>query len=71
MIIRRLCVLLDAETVYRKLSTILQGEPDLDFASIMVQVSALRSVHCISCPPIESLVVWYNFLKYLRVANWC
>ncbi|XP_075518606.1 protein VAC14 homolog [Primulina tabacum] len=37
LIIRRLCVLLDAETVYRKLSTILQGEPDLDFASIMVQ----------------------------------
>ncbi|KAL8535812.1 hypothetical protein ACS0TY_011448 [Phlomoides rotata] len=37
LIIRRLCVLLDAETVYRKLSTILQGECDLDFASIMVQ----------------------------------
>ncbi|KAI3453176.1 hypothetical protein Pfo_009839 [Paulownia fortunei] len=37
LIIRRLCVLLDAETVYRKLSTILQGESDLDFASIMVQ----------------------------------
>ncbi|PIN04964.1 hypothetical protein CDL12_22502 [Handroanthus impetiginosus] len=37
LIIRRLCVLLDAETVYRKLSIILQGESDLDFASIMVQ----------------------------------
>ncbi|KAL1556525.1 PtdIns(3,5)P(2) sythesis regulation factor [Salvia divinorum] len=37
LIIRRLCVLLDAERVYRKLSTILQGEPELDFASIMVQ----------------------------------
>ncbi|XP_075522411.1 protein VAC14 homolog [Primulina tabacum] len=37
LIIRRLCVLLDAETVYRKLSAILQGEPDLDFASTMVQ----------------------------------
>ncbi|KAL6577517.1 PtdIns(3,5)P(2) sythesis regulation factor [Orobanche minor] len=37
LIIRRLCVLLDAETVYRKLSNILQGESDLDFASIMVQ----------------------------------
>ncbi|KAG8382697.1 hypothetical protein BUALT_Bualt05G0104400 [Buddleja alternifolia] len=37
LIIRRLCVLLDAETVYRKLSTILQGESDLDFASVMVQ----------------------------------
>ncbi|KAL3635940.1 PtdIns(3,5)P(2) sythesis regulation factor [Castilleja foliolosa] len=37
LIIRRLCVLLDAETVYRKFSNILQGESDLDFASIMVQ----------------------------------
>ncbi|KAG6759502.1 hypothetical protein POTOM_035983 [Populus tomentosa] len=37
LIIRRLCVLLDAERVYRKLSTILEGEADLDFASIMVQ----------------------------------
>ncbi|KAL2485034.1 Protein VAC14-like protein [Abeliophyllum distichum] len=37
LIVRRLCVLLDAETVYRKLSTILEGESDLDFASIMVQ----------------------------------
>ncbi|KAL6505860.1 PtdIns(3,5)P(2) sythesis regulation factor [Orobanche hederae] len=37
LIIRRLCVLLDAETVYRKLSNILQGESDLDFASVMVQ----------------------------------
>ncbi|KAL6543856.1 PtdIns(3,5)P(2) sythesis regulation factor [Orobanche gracilis] len=37
LIIRRLCVLLNAETVYRKLSNILQGESDLDFASIMVQ----------------------------------
>lgn len=37
LIIRRLCVLLDAETVYRKLSTILKEESDLDFASIMVQ----------------------------------
>ncbi|KAF7827579.1 protein VAC14-like protein isoform X1 [Senna tora] len=37
LIIRRLCVLLDAERVYRKLSTILEGESDLDFASVMVQ----------------------------------
>ncbi|KAL2904599.1 Protein VAC14-like protein [Bienertia sinuspersici] len=37
LIIRRLCVLLGAQTVYRELSTILQKEPDLDFASIMVQ----------------------------------
>ncbi|KAJ4843721.1 PtdIns(3,5)P(2) sythesis regulation factor [Turnera subulata] len=37
LIIRRLCVLLDAERVYRELSRILEGEADLDFASIMVQ----------------------------------
>ncbi|KAI3921189.1 hypothetical protein MKX01_036168 [Papaver californicum] len=37
LIIRRLCVLLDAERVYRQLSSILEEETDLDFASIMVQ----------------------------------
>ncbi|AET05418.2 vacuolar 14 Fab1-binding region protein [Medicago truncatula] len=37
LIIRRLCVLLNAERVYRELSTILEGESDLNFASIMVQ----------------------------------
>nr|GMD26405.1 protein VAC14 homolog isoform X1 [Ipomoea batatas] len=37
LIVRRLCVLLDAERVYRELSTILEGESDLDFASMMVQ----------------------------------
>ncbi|XP_059291696.1 protein VAC14 homolog isoform X1 [Lycium ferocissimum] len=37
LVIRRLCVLLDAERIYRELSTILEGESDLDFASIMVQ----------------------------------
>lgn len=31
-------MLLDAERVYRELSTILEGEADLDFACIMVQV---------------------------------
>nr|GEU63934.1 protein VAC14 homolog [Tanacetum cinerariifolium] len=37
MIICRLCVLLDAERVYRELSTILEGEADLDYASTLVQ----------------------------------
>nr|XP_029117300.1 protein VAC14 homolog isoform X2 [Elaeis guineensis] len=37
LIIRRLCVLLDAEHVYREFSASLEGEDDLDFASIMVQ----------------------------------
>jgi len=38
LIVRRLCVLLDAERVFREFSTILEGEDDLDFGSIMVQV---------------------------------
>ncbi|TYJ41016.1 hypothetical protein E1A91_A04G182400v1 [Gossypium mustelinum] len=37
LIIRRLCDLLDAERVYRELSSILEGEADLEFACIMVQ----------------------------------
>ncbi|ONK61345.1 uncharacterized protein A4U43_C08F28900 [Asparagus officinalis] len=37
LIVRRLCVLLDAERVYREFSMILEGEDDLGFASIMVQ----------------------------------
>ncbi|KAE8690888.1 Protein VAC14-like protein [Hibiscus syriacus] len=37
LIVCRLCVLLDAERVYRELSTILEGEANLDFACIMVQ----------------------------------
>ncbi|KAG0455502.1 hypothetical protein HPP92_024794 [Vanilla planifolia] len=37
LIVRRLCVLLDAERVYREFSAILEMEDDLDFASIMVQ----------------------------------
>ncbi|KAE9597534.1 putative vacuole morphology and inheritance protein [Lupinus albus] len=37
LIIRRLCVLLNAERVYRELSTILERESDLDFSSLMVQ----------------------------------
>ncbi|CAI9278678.1 unnamed protein product [Lactuca saligna] len=37
LIIRRLCVLLDAERVYRELSTILEGDADLDFASTLAQ----------------------------------
>ncbi|KAG9136022.1 hypothetical protein Leryth_015881 [Lithospermum erythrorhizon] len=37
LIVRRLCVLLDAQRVYRQLSLILERESDLDFASILVQ----------------------------------
>ncbi|KAK1651929.1 hypothetical protein QYE76_069734 [Lolium multiflorum] len=37
LIVRRLCVLLGAEKVYREFSTILEKEGDLDFASTMVQ----------------------------------
>lgn len=42
LIVRRLCVLLDAERVYREFSIILEGE-DLDFASVMVQVTILMA----------------------------
>lgn len=38
LIVRRLCVLLDAERVYRQFSLNLEQEQDLDFASVMVQV---------------------------------
>lgn len=37
LIVRRLCILLGSERVYREFSTILEGKDDLDFASIMVQ----------------------------------
>ncbi|KAM7271617.1 hypothetical protein ACFE04_030831 [Oxalis oulophora] len=37
LIICRLCVLLNAERVYREFSTILVDESDLEFASVMVQ----------------------------------
>uniref|UniRef100_A0A0D3FFM7 Vacuolar protein 14 C-terminal Fig4-binding domain-containing protein n=1 Tax=Oryza barthii TaxID=65489 RepID=A0A0D3FFM7_9ORYZ len=37
LIVRRLCILLGAEKVYRELSTILETEGDLEFASTMVQ----------------------------------
>eukprot|EP00249_Psilotum_nudum_P024047 c29071_g1_i2 orf=535-2670(-) len=37
LILRRLCVLLDAERIYRELASILEGEADLEFATVMVQ----------------------------------
>lgn len=37
LILRRLCALLDAEHVYRELSTILEKETDLDFARVMIE----------------------------------
>ncbi|CAM0872066.1 unnamed protein product [Alopecurus aequalis] len=43
LIVRRLCVLLGAEKVYREFSTILEKEVDLDFASTMVQKSLVDS----------------------------
>eukprot|EP00897_Mesotaenium_endlicherianum_P002664 jgi/Mesen1/2425/ME000157S01563 len=35
--LRQLCVLLDAEKIYRELAHILEGESDVEFATIMVQ----------------------------------
>eukprot|EP01018_Ginkgo_biloba_P020691 Gb_18820 [translate_table: standard] len=37
LMLRRLCVLLDAECVYREFSSILEEEAHLDFAKVMVQ----------------------------------
>jgi vacuole morphology and inheritance protein 14 len=45
LIVRRLCVLLGAEKVYREFSTILESEANLDFASVMVQVCPLTLQH--------------------------
>ncbi|KAJ8447710.1 hypothetical protein Cgig2_031764 [Carnegiea gigantea] len=59
LIIRRLCVLLGAETVYRELSAILEKEADLDFASIMVQA------YQHACTVIQSLVEEDINVKFL------
>ena len=55
LIVRRLCVLLDAEQVYREFSMILEGEDDLNFASIMVQVFI--------CLEMGSCIILYSILK--------
>jgi vacuole morphology and inheritance protein 14 len=44
LVVRRLCVLLGAERVYREFSIILGNESDLDFAATMIQVSSSRAV---------------------------
>ncbi|XP_057963324.1 protein VAC14 homolog isoform X1 [Malania oleifera] len=77
LIIRRLCVLLDAERVYRELSMILEKEDDLDFASIMVQ--ALNLILLTSSELLELRVLLKQSLvnpagKDLFVslyASWC
>ncbi|KAH1140781.1 hypothetical protein AAZX31_05G223800 [Glycine max] len=56
LIIRRLCVLLNAERVYRELSTILEGESDLDFASIMVQALNLILLTSLELSEIRDLL---------------
>ena len=38
LIIRQLCVLLDAVNIYKVLAAILEGETDLEFVTKMVQV---------------------------------
>lgn len=54
-------MLLDAERVYRELSTILEGEADLDFASIMVQVfTFFRKIH--TC----KMMVFVTGLAFLK-----
>ncbi|XP_057445520.1 protein VAC14 homolog [Lotus japonicus] len=56
LIIRRLCVLLNAERVYRELSIILEGESDLDFASIMVQALNLILLTSLELSEIRDLL---------------
>ncbi|XP_020233087.1 protein VAC14 homolog isoform X1 [Cajanus cajan] len=56
LIIRRLCVLLNAERVYRELSIILEGESDLDFASIMVQALNLILITSLELAEIRDLL---------------
>ncbi|KAG0465730.1 hypothetical protein HPP92_019894, partial [Vanilla planifolia] len=61
LIIRRLCVLLEAERVYREFSTMLEDENDLEFASIMVQA------HDHASAVILSLVEEDIDVKFLKV----
>ncbi|CAM8945540.1 unnamed protein product [Rhodiola kirilowii] len=77
LIIRRLCVLLNAEKVFRQLSSILQSETDLEFASLMVQAlnlilltsSELSELRCLLK---ESLVTPSGKdLFVLLYASWC
>lgn len=56
LIIRRLCVLLDAEKLYREFSTILELESNLDFASVMVQVVIFLSLKCTNEWPNEMML---------------
>jgi hypothetical protein len=61
LIVRRLCVILGAEKVYREFSTILESEIDLDFASVMVQV-------CVTCTTFlycQNLIV--RFVNYFEL----
>lgn len=56
LILRRLCILLDAERVYRELSTILEGEADLDFASVMVQALNLILLNSSELAELRALI---------------
>ncbi|XP_010916213.1 protein VAC14 homolog [Elaeis guineensis] len=56
LIVRRLCVLLDAERVFREFSTILEGEDDLDFASTMVQALNLILLTSVELAELRALL---------------
>lgn len=59
LIVRRLCALLGAERVYCEFSMILEGEDDLNFASIMVQVSI-----CLDLSALCSLKEYYGDFSF-------
>ncbi|XP_074577078.1 protein VAC14 homolog isoform X2 [Curcuma longa] len=56
LVVRRLCVLLDAERVYREFSSNLEHETDLDFASIMVQALNLILLTSLELADLRALV---------------
>ncbi|GAB4828731.1 PtdIns(3,5)P(2) sythesis regulation factor [Ancistrocladus abbreviatus] len=77
LIVRRLCVLLDAERVYRELSAILEKESDLDFASIMVQALNLILLTSSELSELRELLKWSlvsaagKDLFLSLYASWC
>ncbi|CAO2829981.1 unnamed protein product [Amaranthus hypochondriacus] len=77
LIIRRLCILLGAQTVYHEFSIILEEEPDLDFASIMVQALNLILLTSSELSELRELLKQslYNSagkdLFHALYASWC
>ncbi|XP_057528715.1 protein VAC14 homolog isoform X2 [Amaranthus tricolor] len=77
LIIRRLCILLGAQTVYHEFSSILEKEPNLDFASIMVQALNLILLTSSELSELRELLKQSLFnsagkdLFHALYASWC